>query len=102
VRTGTPISELMVYKMSRGQRYSLNFYAHEEIPEWDPNGEPKAFLLLMPYASYQEMLMNPALEDVFRKYSCESLSFNSRVTGEFLYRFKLRPASQRESPIKLQ
>ena len=101
-RTGTPISELMVYKMSRGQHYSLNFYMHEEIPEWDPNREPEALLLLMTDASYQKILMNPALEDVFWKYSWESLPFNSRATGEFLYRFKLLPPSKRESPIKLQ
>ena len=102
VRTGTPIPELMVYKMSRGQHYSLNFYARKEIPDWDMNAEPKEFLLLTSAAGFAEIMWSPALANVAWKYSCESLPFNSRATGESLYRFELRPASERESPVKLQ
>jgi len=84
-RIGIPSQELLVRGMSRGQRYSLNFYLHREVAEWDAEHPREGYLLLG--AKYCRGMIESDL-------SCEEIPFNSQKTGFFLYRIERRSSSE--------
>jgi 4-amino-4-deoxy-L-arabinose transferase-like glycosyltransferase len=43
-----PLNDIYLAPMHRGQKYSLNFYMHREIPEWDPQNPKEGFLITRP------------------------------------------------------
>ncbi len=71
-----PTSELAVGWMSRGQHYSLNFYLHEEIKDWNQENLTKEYVLT-------DMPLCRNLSPV--PFACEPLPFNEQATGAFLY-----------------
>jgi len=80
-RIGIPSPELLVRAMSRGQRYSLNFYLHHEVTEWDAEHPREGYLLLG--AKYCRGMIGSDL-------TCEEIPFNLEKTGFFLYRIERR------------
>jgi 4-amino-4-deoxy-L-arabinose transferase-like glycosyltransferase len=84
-RIGIPSQELLVRAMSRGQRYSLNFYLHREVTEWDAEHPREGYLLLG--AKYCRGMIGSDL-------TCEEIPFNSQKTGFFLYRIERRSSSE--------
>jgi len=84
-RIGIPSQELLVRGMSRGQRYSLNFYLHREVAEWDAEHPREGYLLLG--AKYCRGMIGSDL-------TCEEIPFNSQKTGFFLYRIERRSSSE--------
>jgi 4-amino-4-deoxy-L-arabinose transferase-like glycosyltransferase len=88
-RHAIPAAELNVSKyMNRGQRYSLNFYLHEELPEWDSGHPHQGYLLIGNRHSE-----SPAGSDFTFE---EIVSFDSRKTGYFLY--SIQPPSAAGHP----
>jgi hypothetical protein len=80
-RQAIPAAQLNVSKyMNRGQRYSLNFYLHEEIPEWDSEHPHQGYLLIGNRPSKFQAGSAFTFE--------EMVSFDSRKTGYFLYRIQ--------------
>jgi 4-amino-4-deoxy-L-arabinose transferase-like glycosyltransferase len=71
-----PKSELAVGWMSRSQHYSLNFYLHEEIKDWDQANSWKKYVLT-DLRGCRNLTPIP--------FACEPLPFDERVTGVFLY-----------------
>jgi len=84
-RIGIPSPELLVRGMSRGQRYSLNFYLHREVAEWDAEHPREGYLVLG--AKYCRGVIESDL-------TCEEIPFNSQKTGFFLYRIERRSSSE--------
>jgi len=80
-RIGIPSPELLVRAMSRGQRYSLSFYLHHEVTEWDAEHPREGYLLLG--AKYCRGMIGSDL-------TCEEIPFNLEKTGFFLYRIERR------------
>ena len=62
-------------KMSRGAQYSLNFYLHKEIPNWNPN-QPKSGYLLTDDEESLTKLLQP--------FKCSEKSFRLPASGVFL------------------
>jgi 4-amino-4-deoxy-L-arabinose transferase-like glycosyltransferase len=81
-RHAIPAAELNVSKyMNRGQRYSLNFYLHQEVPEWDSEHPHQGYLLTGNRHSKSQS-----------DFTFEEIeSFDLRRTGYFLYR--IQPSS---------
>lgn len=78
---GIPSQELLVRTMSRGQRYSLSFYLHEEVTEWEVEHPREGYLLSG--GKYCTGIMGSDL-------TCEEIPFNLERTGFFLYRIERR------------
>jgi len=76
-----PLCDFVVRAMSRGQRYSLNFYLHHEVTEWDAEHPREGYLLLG--AKYCRGMIGSDL-------TCEEIPFNLEKTGFFLYRIERR------------
>ena len=77
-RQAIPINELSAAKnMSRGQRYSMNFYLRQEIPEWDRE-HPHSGYLLIGNRGYQSQ--------VGSDFKFELVPFDLEKTGYFLYK----------------
>ena len=77
-RAGIPVGGLCVYKyMSRGQRYSLNYYLREETPEWDGEHPQEGYLLIG---------HRPSRSDVGLGFTFEEVPFDLNKTGYFLYK----------------
>jgi hypothetical protein len=84
-RNRIPTGKLNVYKhMNRGQRYSLNFYLHEEIPEWD--GEH-------PHQGYLLMGYKHSRSELGSDYTFEEVPFDLKKTGYFLYKVQSQSAA---------
>jgi 4-amino-4-deoxy-L-arabinose transferase-like glycosyltransferase len=84
-----PTDALFVPKnMNRGLHYSLNFYLHQEIPDWDNNNPHQGYLLIgdRRYRSQNES-----------GFTFEELSFDLKRTGYFLYRVQLQSPAGRPS-----
>ena len=62
--------------MSRGQHYSLNFYLHEEIKDWNQENSWKKYVLT-------DMRGCRNLTPI--PFACEPMPFDEQVTGVFLY-----------------
>ena len=94
-RRAIPTAELNVSKyMNRGQRYSLNFYLHQEAPEWDSEHPHQGYLLVGNRYS-----QSPAAAD----FTFEEIeSFDSRKTGYFLYKIQPRSGAGHPSSGKSQ
>jgi 4-amino-4-deoxy-L-arabinose transferase-like glycosyltransferase len=75
-RQHIPPSSLAVVNMRRGQQYSLSFYLHQEIKNWDATSETGGYLL----TGSQNCQGN-----VGPNFFCEPQSFDLTNTGEFLY-----------------
>ncbi|HYL86871.1 MAG TPA: glycosyltransferase family 39 protein [Candidatus Angelobacter sp.] len=71
-----PIEELAVTNMSRGRHYSLNFYVHEEIKDWNQENSNKAYVLA-------DRPGCRALTPI--PFACEAAPFGEKHTGAFLY-----------------
>jgi hypothetical protein len=71
-----PTSKLAVGWMSRGQHYSLNFYLHEEVKDWDQENSTKEYVLT-DIRGCRNLTPVP--------FACEPLPFDEQVTGVFLY-----------------
>jgi hypothetical protein len=84
-RNGIPSQELRAGVMSRGQRYSLSFYLHNEVTEWEPEHPREGYLLLG--GKYCKGIMGSDL-------TCEEIPFNLEKTGFFLYRIERRSSSE--------
>jgi 4-amino-4-deoxy-L-arabinose transferase-like glycosyltransferase len=80
-RNGIPSEELRVRAMSRGLRYSLSFYAHKEVAEWEAEHPREGYLLSG--SRYSRGLLGSDL-------TCEEIPFNLEKTGFFLYRIERR------------
>jgi 4-amino-4-deoxy-L-arabinose transferase-like glycosyltransferase len=81
-RHAIPIAELNVSKnMNRGLRYSLDFYLHQEIPEWDSEHPHPGYLLIR--SRRPSSLYGSA-------FTFEEVSFDSERTGYFLYSIQRR------------
>jgi 4-amino-4-deoxy-L-arabinose transferase-like glycosyltransferase len=80
-RIGIPSHDLMVRTMSRGQRYSLSFYLHYEITEWDAEHPRGGYLLTG--SKYCRGTVGSDL-------TCAEIPFNLDKTGFFLYRIERR------------
>jgi hypothetical protein len=82
-RHAIPAAELSVSKyMNRGQRYSLNFYLHQEMPEWDSEHPHQGYLLIGNRHSESQAGSAFTFEEI--------ASFDLRKTGYFLYRIQPR------------
>jgi 4-amino-4-deoxy-L-arabinose transferase-like glycosyltransferase len=78
-RHAIPTAELNVSKyMNRGQRYSLSFYLHQEMPEWDSEHPHQGYLLIGNRHSKFQAGSDFTFEEIE--------SFDLRKTGYFLYR----------------
>jgi 4-amino-4-deoxy-L-arabinose transferase-like glycosyltransferase len=71
-----PESELAVGWMSRGQHYSLNFYLHQEIGDWNPENSRKEYVLT-DVRGCRNLTPIP--------FACEPVPFDEQATGVFLY-----------------
>ncbi len=80
-RSGIPSQELLAMVMSRGQRYSLSFYLHQEVTEWDAEHPHEGYILSG--GKYCSGMMGLGL-------MCEEIPFNLEKTGFFLYRIQRR------------
>jgi 4-amino-4-deoxy-L-arabinose transferase-like glycosyltransferase len=80
-RSGIPSRGLLVRSMSRGQRYSLSFYLHDEVTDWDVEHPREGYILLG--GRYCRDAMGPGL-------TCREIPFDQEKTGFFLYRIKLQ------------
>jgi 4-amino-4-deoxy-L-arabinose transferase-like glycosyltransferase len=78
-----PLGELAVGGMSRGQHYSLNFYLHQEMKDWNQENLRKEYVLT-------DMPRCRNLTPV--PFACEPMPFNEQTTGVYLYRI-LMPGS---------
>ena len=78
-----PLNELAIGWMSRGQHYGMNFYLHQEIPDWNQENFRKEYVLT-------DVPRCRNLDPV--PFACEPMPFNEQVTGVFLYRI-LMPSS---------
>jgi 4-amino-4-deoxy-L-arabinose transferase-like glycosyltransferase len=83
-RNGIPSQELLVRTMSRGQRYSLSFYVHNEVTEWEAEQPREGYLLSG--GRYCRGIMGSDL-------TCEEVPFNLEKTGFFLYRIERRSSA---------
>jgi len=72
-----PIDKLAVTSMTRGMQYSLNFYLHMEIRDWDENRPTEGYVLS---GSKSCKRFTPPL------FTCEEVPINYESTGRFLYR----------------
>ena len=75
-------ADLAIGSMQRGQHYSLNFYLHEEIKDWNQENSWKQYLLTTRVGSCRSLIPAPL--------ACEPLPFNEDSTGAFLYRVVMR------------
>jgi len=80
-RNGIPSQELLVRAMGRGQRYSLSFYLHNEVTEWEADHPRNGYLLSG--GKYCRGMIGADL-------TCEEIPFNLEKTGFFLYRIERR------------
>jgi 4-amino-4-deoxy-L-arabinose transferase-like glycosyltransferase len=80
-RSGIPSRGLLVRSMSRGQRYSLSYYLHDEVADWEVEHPKEGYVLLE--GRYCRELMGPGL-------TCREIPFNLEKTGFFLYRIELQ------------
>jgi 4-amino-4-deoxy-L-arabinose transferase-like glycosyltransferase len=78
---GIPSHELFARAMSRGQRYSLSFYLHQEVREWAPEYPREGYLLSG--SGYCGGVMGLDL-------TCHEIPFSLEKTGFFLYRIERR------------
>ena len=74
--------ELAAAHMRRGLRYSLSFYMHEEVPEWDP-AHPHQGLVLVGFERCP--LTSPS------DFSCDKRPVELGRTGYFLHRIREKP-----------
>lgn len=78
-----PTGELAVARpFNRGLRYSLSFYLHQEVPEWDRQHPRGGYLLTRTRYSKSE---------VGSDFKFEKIAFDWEETGYFLY--KVQPTS---------
>jgi len=75
-RQRIPMKALAVSGMNRAQEYSLSFYLHEEIKDWNPSSETGGYLLTA--AQNCEAVVGA-------RFYCELERFESEGTGRFLY-----------------
>jgi 4-amino-4-deoxy-L-arabinose transferase-like glycosyltransferase len=81
-----PTDALFVSKnMNRGLHYSLNFYLHEEVSDWDSNNPHQGYLLIATKHPRSE----PGSD-----YTFEELPFDLKKTGYFLYRVQPRSVAR--------
>ena len=81
-RRAIPTDALFVSKnMNRGLHYSLNFYLHQEVSDWDGNNPHQGYLLIGGKHPRSE-----AGSD----YTFEEVPFDLKKTGYFLYRVQPR------------
>jgi 4-amino-4-deoxy-L-arabinose transferase-like glycosyltransferase len=86
-RRAVPADRLFVSKnMNRGLHYSLNFYLHREVSDWDGNNPHQGYLLIG-----GRHLRYPAGSD----YTFEEVPFDLKKTGYFLYRVEPRSVAGR-------
>jgi 4-amino-4-deoxy-L-arabinose transferase-like glycosyltransferase len=84
-RRSIPTDALFVSKnMNRGLHYSLNFYLHKEIPDWDVNNPHRGYLLIG-----DRRYKSEAGSD----FTFEELPFDLKKTGYFLYRVQYQSAT---------
>ena len=87
-RQGIPTNALFVPRyMNRGLHYSLNFYLHKEIPDWDSDNPHQGYLLIGD-RRYKSQTRSG--------FTFEELPFDLKKTGYFLYR--VQPQSATGSP----
>jgi hypothetical protein len=72
-----PADQLAVATMKRAQRYSLSFYLHTEIEEWNRENRQAGYLLAG---------SRRCGSIVGQESNCEEMPFSLQDTGFFLYR----------------
>jgi 4-amino-4-deoxy-L-arabinose transferase-like glycosyltransferase len=75
-RQRIPAKALAVTNMNRGQEYSLSFYLHEEIKNWDAKSETGGYLLTS--SKNCEAVVGS-------RFFCEEEPFDYEPGGRFLY-----------------
>lgn len=78
-----PPSQIYVLHMPRGQRYSLNFYLHQEIAQWDTTG-PKEGYLLVQQRNCEELVQAPLV--------CANNPLVPNPSGWFIYQITRQDA----------
>jgi 4-amino-4-deoxy-L-arabinose transferase-like glycosyltransferase len=78
---GVPIDSIFVEHMRRGKEFSLSFYLHRAIPNWDQNAPSEGYLLTR---------TRDCARLVPLTWRCEELPLDLQSTGEFLYRVNSR------------
>jgi 4-amino-4-deoxy-L-arabinose transferase-like glycosyltransferase len=74
-----PADNLAVTPMNRGMHYSLNFYLHMEIRDWDENHVIEGYVL-SGSRSCKRFAPPP--------FTCEEIPIDYESTGKFLYRVR--------------
>jgi 4-amino-4-deoxy-L-arabinose transferase-like glycosyltransferase len=81
-RHAIPIAELSVPKnMNRGLGYSLDFYLHQEVPEWNSEHPRPGYVLLGGKHSKSQAGLD---------FTFEQVPFDLKRTGYYLYRVQSR------------
>ena len=78
---GIPAAKIEAQNVGRGQRYSLSFYLHREVVEWDRDHPREGYLLSG---------VHHCGADVGSEFKCEEAPFDLDRTGFFLYRVEQR------------
>jgi hypothetical protein len=84
-----PADQLAVRQMSRGMQYSLSFYTHAEIKNWDMDHPIEGYLLTGGPQPCGYWAATPIV--------CERIPFDLPSTGRFLYRVSVRNSADRTS-----
>jgi len=80
-----PTGDLAVGKLDRGRHYSLNFYLHEEIQDWNGESSDRQYVLTNTHTCR-------ALDPV--PLACEPLPFDETSTGAFLFHVVMRGSAR--------
>jgi 4-amino-4-deoxy-L-arabinose transferase-like glycosyltransferase len=74
---------IYVAKMSRGQQFSLSFYLHREIPDWESTRPNDSFVILPSHSA-------PCGPPIMSPWSCSGSPIALGSTGWFVYRVTRR------------
>lgn len=77
IEIGIPLDQVFVWEMNRGQEYSLNFYLHRELQNWNKNNPGQGYVLFPPKTGG---FISPA------RWRCAAQSKALRTSGWFLCR----------------
>jgi len=78
-----PLDQIHVMQMNRAQQYSLNFYLHHEIRQWDP-AEPKEGYLVLQGKNCTEQVKPP--------FACTNSRMAPNPSGWFIHEVKRQEA----------
>jgi 4-amino-4-deoxy-L-arabinose transferase-like glycosyltransferase len=74
---GIPLDQLAVAALNRGEHYSLNFYLHQEVRDWDPRTPMSGYVISKSRAC---ALLAP------QPWVCQEIPFTSQRRDRSIYR----------------